>query len=394
MNPATRHIVSDRCAHTPDSATVRIADEVKMLRRQGKTVVDLSAGRAAEDTPSYICEAAVAALRVGDTHQTMAQGKPEFRSAAAAKLARENDIHADPDTEVIATLGCKQGLLLALMAVIDPGDEVIVEDPCFVSYRPEIAFAGGVAVPVSLEADHAFRWTAEALEGAVTDRTRAILFCSPHNPTGVVHTDTDLDVIADVARRHDLVVIADETYERLAWAGRPFISITTRPEMAHSTVNLMGLTKSFSMGGWRVGFARAPQPIIQAMTRVQQHFVTCPGSFAQAGAIAALGAVPPADILDLWQDWEARCRFVARELDGTEGLQAGMCEGGFYTWLNVQDTGLDSMDFARRLLEEKQVAVVPGHAFGPHGDGYVRVTCVKSWDEIREGVARIRELAP
>ena len=208
-----------RVREAPSSATVRMADVAASLRRQGVDVLDFSAGRAAEHTPAYICEAATQAMQQGDTHQTMAQGKPAFREACARKLARENDHVVDPGTEVIATLGCKQGLLLALMVTLDPGDEVLVEDPGFVSYQPTIRFCGGVPVPVALHAEDGFRWRAEDLEAALSPRTRVLLFCSPHNPTGVVHTPDDLARITDLARRYDLTVIADETYERLTWDG-------------------------------------------------------------------------------------------------------------------------------------------------------------------------------
>ncbi len=190
---------AQRVLDTPPSGTIGIADHVARLRHRGVEVLDFSAGRAAEHTPSYICRAASEALLGGDTHQSMAQGKPEFREACSRKLERENGLDADPEKNIIATFGCKHGLNLALMATLNPGDEVIVEDPCFVSYRPAVRLWGGVPVDVPLRPENRFRWTKEDLESAVTDRTRAILFCSPHNPTGTVHDEKDLDVIAELA---------------------------------------------------------------------------------------------------------------------------------------------------------------------------------------------------
>ena len=251
--PATaKRPISHRVVDTAPSATVLIADITSQLRRQGKRVIDFSAGRAVEHTPQYICEVGSRAILEGDTHQTMAQGKPEYREACVRKLARDNGITADPDANIIATMGCKEGLLLALLATVDHGDEVIVEDPCFVSYPPEIRFAGGVPIPVPLRSANRFRWSAADLESAITNRTRAILIWSPQNPTGAVHTPDDLEVVARVAKKHDLYVITDETYERLAWNGHEHTCIATLPDMQERTIGLMGVTKAFSMGGWRI----------------------------------------------------------------------------------------------------------------------------------------------
>ncbi len=383
-------VLAHRVREAPSSATVRIADRAASLRRQGVDVLDFSAGRAAEHTPAYICDVAVQALHQGDTHQTMAQGKPEFREACARKLARENDLSVDPDTGIIATMGCKQGLLLALMATLNPGDEILVEDPGFVSYQPAIRFCGGVPVPVPLRAENDFRWHPENLEAACTDQTRALLFCSPHNPTGVVHTPDDLAVIAGLAQRRDLMVIADETYERLTWGGRRHTALATLPGMAERTIGLMGLTKSFSMGGWRIGFAYAPRPVIDSMVVLQQHLMTCAGSFAQTGGAAALGDALPASVRALWDDWEKRCRYLVTELDQLPGLACAMPEGGFYAWIDCAETGWDSEALAGHLLQNHHVALVPGAAFGPRGEGYLRMTCVKSWDDLRAGLIRLK----
>ncbi len=382
--------LSRRALENPTSATVLLADDAAALRRQGIDVIDFSAGRSAEDTPSAIGQVAARALLDGDTHQTMAQGTPEFRHACARKLARENAITADPDTAIIATLGCKHGLLLALLATVDPGDEVIVEDPCFVSYQPTIRFCGGVPVAVPLRRESGSRWTSADLEAAITPRIRVILFCSPHNPMGTVHREADLDAIADVASRHDLVVVADETYERLTWNGRRHVSIATRPGMRERTVALMGLTKSFSMGGWRIGFLLAPPRFITAMVALQQHLMTCAGSFTQAGAAKALAAPPSAEVVALWQDWEKRCRFVASELDALPRISCAPPEGGFYAWIDVSALGTPSQSLATRLLEDQRVVLVPGAAFGPNGEGHLRMTCVKSWDDLHRGLSRIK----
>ena len=260
-----------RVAQTPASATVRIADMASTMRRRGLRILDFSAGRAAESSPDDINRAAADALLNGDTHQTMTRGKPEYLDRVADKLKRENGLDVDPSKHVMATLGCKNGLTLALMTLLNPGDEVIVEDPCFVSYGATIGFFGGVAAPVVLRAENQFRWSRDDLEAAVTERTRCILICSPQNPSGTVHSEEDLDIVADVAKKHNLWIISDEIYERITWEGRKHICIATRPGMRERSIGLMGFTKTFSMGGWRVGFLYAPESVISAMIPFQQH---------------------------------------------------------------------------------------------------------------------------
>jgi len=359
------------------------------MRREGHKVVDFSAGRAAEHSPDLACEAAIEAMRSGQTHQTEARGRPEYLQACSEKLQRCNGLALDPGSNIIATLGCKQGLVLSLLATIDAGDEVLIEDPCFVSYAPTIRLLGGVPVVVPLSPANGFRWKTEDLDKAITDKTRAILYCSPHNPAGVVHTRDDLDVIANAAVKHDLTVIADEIYEAVTWSGRSHISISGLPGMESRTIGLMGMTKSYSMGGWRIGYAYAAPSYIEAMTKLQQHLMTCAGSFTQLGAARALAEDVTEAMQPLWSDWEARCRYVTEELNGHPLLSVSMPEGGFYAWVDISKSGMLSKDFSARLIKEKQVAVVPGGSFGPDSDSYIRITCVRSWDEVHEGISRV-----
>lgn len=372
------------------SATVAIADTATRLRQRGVEVVDFSAGRADEATPEFVCRLASEALARGDTHQTPAKGTRSFLEACAIKLARDNQLELDPDSEIIATLGCKQGLLLALTAILDPGDEVIVEDPGFVSYEPAIHYCGGVSRPVMLRQSNGYRFAREDLEAAATGRTRALILCSPHNPTGVVHTREELESIASFALDHGLIVIADETYERVTWEGRKHVSIRTLPGMRETSVGLMGMTKSFAMGGWRIGFASAPAELIEAMVRVQQHISTCAGSFTQFAAGEALAKPPPQSVLDLWSDWQERCRHATSFLDALEGIHCAMPEGAFYAWIDARELGVPDVELSQTLLEDQHVAVVPGSAFGPSGAGFLRVTCVRAWDELNEGLDRLK----
>lgn len=389
-----RHVLALRAISLPLSSTVRIADLAAAMRARGEAVIDLSAGRAAEATARPICDAAKAALDDGDTHQTPARGRPNYLRAVAEKLERENGLRYDPGEGVMATLGCKNGLVLALMSILDPGDEVLVEDPCFVSYAPTIRLCGGVAVPVPVRPDNRFRWRAGDLDAAITPRTKAILFCSPHNPLGVVHDRNDLEIIADAARTHNLTVIADEIYEAVTWEGRKHLPIASLEGMAERTIGLMGMTKSYSMGGWRIGYAYAPPEIIAQMTMVQGHFMTCASSINQRAGVTALSAeVTDALRQTTWRDWEARCAYMARALNEIDGLSCETPEGGFYVWLDISDTGFSSETFSKLLLSEFHVATVPGGGFSPLSDDRVRVTCVKSQKDIETAAARIAEMA-
>jgi len=385
--------IAERIHKIKDSATVGIADKVTILRQKGGIrVIDFSAGRSFEATPDYVSQAASAALLSGDTHQTMARGTFEFRKACAKKLLRENHLKANWETEIIATMGVKQALTLACLSILNEGDEVLVEDPCFVSYQPIIQIAGGKPRSVPLKRENKFRWIKEQLQSAISKKTRAILINSPHNPTGTVHIREDLQMVADLAQEHDLFIITDEIYERATWNERQHICIATLPGMRERTITCMGLTKTFSMGGWRIGFVFASEMIIMAMEKLQQHLLTCVNSFTQAGAAVAFRETPKNEVIELWREWEERCEIMTTGLNEIRGLKCDKPEGGFYAWVDVTATGYTSQEFTDKLLKEAQVAVVPGSAFGPSGEGYIRINCVRNRDEIAEGLRRIRKI--
>ena len=382
--------ISTRVQNSEPSSTVMIADKAKSLREEGKKVFDFSAGRAFEPTPGYVVEAAIEAMRSGDTHQTMARGTTAYRKACAVKLQRENNITADPEKEIVATMGAKQGLTISLLALINPGDEVIVEDPCFVSYKQIIHYLGGKAIPVPLRAENNFRWDKEELESCISPKTKAIILCTPHNPTGVVHTLEDLQEMAELAIKYNLYVITDEVYERMTWGGREHINLATLPDMKSRTITLMSLTKSFSMGGWRIGFVYADHTIIKELEKLQQHLITSVNSFVQAGGAVAFGREPLAEVRGYWMEWEKKVKFFTEALDNIEGFKCKMPEGSFYAWTDISELDISSETFATQLLIEKNVAVIHGSSFGKTGEDYIRITCVKSWDEINEGLNRIR----
>ncbi len=383
-------ILSDRVKNSLSSSTVLIADKAQRLREEGENIYDFSAGRAFEPTPEYISEATIEAIRSGDTHQTMARGKTAYREAIAKKLERENGIIADPAREIIATMGCKQGLTISLLATINPGDEVIVEDPCFVSYRQIIQYLGGKVVEVPLKEENRFRWTKTDLEEKIGPATKVIIMCSPHNPTGTVHTREDLQLVADIAIRHNLIVIIDAVYERVVWGNHTYSSLAALPGMKERTITLMSFTKSFSMGGWRIGFIYSSAEIIFQLEKLQQHLITSVNSFVQAGAAIACQESPRQEVLNYWKEWEKKIRYVTEEVNRIPGLSCTMPEGGFYAWIKIDIPGISSPEFTERLLTTEKVAVVDGASFGKMGDQYFRFTCVKSWEELEEGLKRLK----
>tara|TARA_R110002049_G_scaffold245393_1_gene419510 strand:+ start:220999 stop:222174 length:1176 start_codon:yes stop_codon:yes gene_type:complete len=379
-------MLSKRVVESVSSATVKIADKAQKMRESGEIVYDFSAGRAFEHTPQYVVDGAITAMKSGDTHQTMAKGTTAYRSACAIKLKRENNINANPEKEIVATMGCKQGLTISLLTLLNNGDEVIVEDPCFVSYQQTINYLGGVSVPVPLLKENNFKWKREQLEAAITEKTKAIIFCSPHNPTGVVHRLEDLEEIAFVAKKYNLTVITDEPYERTVWGSNKHLNLATLPGMAAHTITLMSLTKSFSMGGWRLGFAYASEEKIEQMSKLQQHLITCVNSFAQAGGVVAFANPPRDEVLRYWDEWEKKVNYFTRKIDEIDGLNCYTPEGGFYAWVDISELKITSEIFCNNLLEEQKVAIIPGSSFGKMGEYYVRINCVKSWEEIEAGL--------
>jgi len=382
--------ISDRVVNSEHSSTVGIADTATRIRAEGKTIYDFSAARAFEPTPDYIIEEAIRSMKAGETHQTMAVGTMAYRRAVSIKLKRENNIIADPDKEIIATMGVKQGLTIGFLALINPGDDVIIEDPCFPSYRQLIHYLGGNAISVPLRAKNNFRWDKDELEKAITPRTKAILFNSPQNPTGVVHTLQELELIAYIAKKYNLFVLSDEVYERLTWGGRKHLNICSLDGMKERTITLNSLTKSFSMGGWRIGYVNGPEEIITSLNKLQQHLITSCNSFVQAAAALAFKEAPRPEVLEYWKEWEKKTIYVAKELDSIPGISCPVPDGAFFVWANISQLGMPSKVFVERLLKEEKVALVHGSSFGKNGEGYFRMTCSKTWDENKEGLRRIR----
>ncbi len=377
--------ISSRVASLPPSGIRRFFDLVASM----DDVISLGVGEPDFPTPWRIRDAAIDGLRRNQTSYTSNRGLPALRELIAEYMANEFGVPYEPETEILVTVGVSEGLDLAMRALLEPGDEVLVPEPCYVSYKPCVALAGGVPVVVPTTADDEFKLMPDAVEAAITPRTRALLFGYPNNPTGAVMSRDELLPIAELAERHDLIVVSDEIYAHLTYDGHIHTCFAALPGMRERTIVLNGFSKAYAMTGWRIGFACGPAEMIEAMNRIHSYTALCAPIMAQIGAIEALRNChrERATMIDAY---DQRRRFLVSSLREL-GLECFEPLGAFYAFPSVESTGLDCETFAERLLMEKKVAVVPGVAFGESGRGHVRCCYAASMEQLREAVARIAE---
>ena len=351
-------------------------------------VVFFSLGEPDFDTPPQVIEAAVASLRRGETHYTPNAGLPALRRAIAEDLRDYDGVSYDPDGEIAVTSGGMEALLLALLTVIEPGDEVILPDPSYTNYRDQILIAKGVPVYVPVREESGFQFDPADLERAVTPRTRAIMLNTPANPTGGVASRALLQEIAALAVRRDLYVLFDEVYKSLFYGEEPFFNIAAAPGMRERTLVIDSCSKTYAMTGWRVGWIAGPARVVGCIPKLQENVCSCVPAFVQHAAACALRTAG-ADAARMRDAYRRRRDVIVRGINAIPGLSARTPEGAFYLFVNIQETGLTSEAFAMRLLEEGRVALSPGSAFGPSGEGFVRISYASDEAVLREGVARI-----
>jgi len=350
-------------------------------------VISLGVGEPDFATPWHISEAAISGIEKGYTMYTSNRGMPELRHELARNLSERYGLEYDTDSELLITVGVSEGLDLAMRAILNPRDEIISPEPTYVSYNSCAVLAGGVFVPVPTTAENEFRVKAADIEERITKRTKAILLGYPNNPTGAVMDRADLEEIAEVAQRRDLIVISDEIYDQLVY-GVKHTCFASLPDMRERTILLGGFSKSYAMTGWRVGYAAAPAEIIEAMTKIHQYTMLCAPITGQMAAIEALKS-GESSVREMVADYDRRRRVMVKGLNAI-GLSCFEPKGAFYTFPSVKVTGLSSQEFAEKLLIEERVAVVPGSAFGESGEGYVRCCYATALDDIREALRRMR----
>lgn len=349
-------------------------------------VISLGIGEPDFTTPRPILEAGIHSLQQGETHYTSNAGRFELRQALVDGLAQAYGIAYDPASEIVVTVGVSEALYLAMNAVLNPGDEVIIPTPCFVSYQAEVILAGGKPVEVPTFVEDGFQLRPADLEAAITSRTKAILLSSPNNPTGGVATRATLREIARIADHHDLVVISDELYDQLVY-GVEHVCFPALPGMRERTILLGGFSKNYAMTGWRVGFAAAPAPLLQGLLRVHQYTIMSAPTTAQDAALIALREGSPY-VAEMRAEYNRRRELIVNGLNQL-GLATFEPHGAFYAFPSIRASGMDEETFAQKLLAEERVAVVPGSAFGPGGEGYVRCSYATAYEKIEEALARL-----
>jgi len=350
-------------------------------------VISLGVGEPDFATPWHICEVAIESLGKGYTMYTSNLGMPELRQELSRYLKANYNLEYDADSELLITVGVSEALDLAMRAILDPGDEIIMPDPCYVSYDPCVVLAGGIPIMVPTNEENSFEIGAADIEARITSRTKAILIGYPANPTGAVMSRDKLAEIAKVAQRHRLLVISDEIYAKLVY-GVEHTCFATLPRMKEKTVLLGGFSKAYAMTGWRIGYAAAPREIIAAMTKIHQYTMMCAPTMGQVAAIEALRAGEES-AAEMVKDYNRRRLIMVKGLCDI-GLSCFEPKGAFYAFPSIKCTGMTSEEFAERLLTEEKVAVVPGSAFGEYGEGYVRCCYATSLAEIEEALARMK----
>ena len=382
------------------SSTKRIADHIRDIPKSGireffdivaqqKEVISLGVGEPDFDTPWHIREAAIYSLEKGRTHYTSNLGLPELRSAIARYVHKHFSIAYDPRTEIIITVGVSEAIDLALRVLLNPGDEVLYHEPCYVSYSPSVVMAYGKPVCIPTGAENNFRLTAAELEKHITPRSRVLMLNFPCNPTGATQSRAELEKIARLCIDHDLIVLTDEIYSELTYENAEHVSIASLPGMRDRCVFLHGFSKAFAMTGFRIGYACAPGWLTDAMMKVHQYAILCANTMAQDAAIEALEH-GDRDVEAMRREYEHRRNYIVRSFNEL-GLKCFTPLGAFYCFPDISSTGLTSREFSLGLLQKKQVACVPGPAFGASGEGFVRCCYATSLDQIKEAMSRVAD---
>src|SRR6266571_960416 len=380
---------AERMNHIGQETAFEVLVRARALEATGRSVVHLEIGEPDFDTPGHIVAAAQQALEEGFTHYGPGAGLPELRQAVALYLKRWRGLEIEP-ARVIITPGGKPIMFFAILALINPGDEVIYPDPGFPIYESMARFVGGKPVPMPLREERRFRFDPDEFRSLVTDRTRLIIINSPHNPTGSVLTRQDLEVVADVARERNIAVLSDEIYARILYTGH-HESIATLDGMLDRTIILDGWSKTWAMTGWRLGFGVFPAELVPHVERLVSNSVSCTASFSQQAAIAALDG-PQGPVDDMLAEFRRRRAVIVNGLNELPGVRCLEPDGAFYAFPNITETGYASRDLADRLLQEAGVACLSGTAFGDYGEGFIRFSYANSLDNIHEALGRMSRL--
>ena len=366
----------------------KMLESVNQLEQEGKDIIRLEIGRPDFDTPENIKAAASRALTEGKVHYSSNYGIPELRNAISQKLEAENGLVYDANKEIIVTAGANEAVFIVMMGLLNPGDEVLIFDPCWPAYYPCARMSGAVPVSVPLYFDNRFVPRIEDITKRITPKTRMLVVNSPHNPTGTVYSSDTLEVLAKIAFDHDLYVLSDEIYERIIYDEVGHVSIGTFAGMRERTVIVNGMSKVFSMTGWRLGYTAANRRISDALIRIHQNTAVCATTFAQWGGVEALtgSQVEPEKMV---AEFKRRRDFMLSAIEKMAGVRTVRPDGSFYLFVNIENLGRSAEETAMYLLKEAGVAVVPGSSFGVYGEGCIRISYANSYENLERAVKRI-----
>lgn len=378
--------LAERLKKVNPSSTLAITSKAKKLKSEGRDIVNLAAGEPDFDTPDFIKEAAIEAIKSGFTKYTPSTGFLELKQAICEKFKKDNSLIYDPD-QVVVSCGAKHSIFNSVFVLVDPEDEILIPSPYWVSYPEMVTLAGGTPRFIKTLPENGFKLTVEELEKHISSKTKALILNSPANPTGCLYTRQELEEIARACVRAKIFVISDEIYEKLVYDNAEFVSIAGLNDDIHSlTVTVNGVSKSFSMTGWRIGYLAGPSDIVGAIRKLQDHSTSNPCSISQKAALAALKA-PDSFFKGIVEQFQQRRDFVVSRIRSMPKLNCVVPEGTFYVFCGVSKTGLDSLVFAERLLNETGVSLIPGRGFGE--DGYIRISFATSMQQLQKGMDKL-----
>lgn len=360
------------------------------LSAKAQNVIHMEQGEPDFITPDFIAEAAVEAVKRGFTHYTEIDGTIELRQAISDKLRAENGIDADPGTEITVTSGSQEAMMIAALGFLNPGDEALILDPYYPAYYEDTLLAEAVPVPVPLNEKKDYGIDIEALESRLTEKTRMIWMCNPSNPTGHLFSKQDLEIVADIAKRHDLIVFSDEIYEKIVYDGAQHQSIGSLPGMDDRTITVNGFSKAYAMTGWRIGYVAAEKKISATLRKLHYYAALCPNAISQKAAFAALKG-PQGCVREMVSEYDRRRRLVLNELGKIKCLSHTVPKGAFYVFPDFSNFDISDETFAVYLLKNAGVATAPGSGFGNAGKGHLRISYSVSYDHVKEGLRRIVE---
>ena len=383
------YAAAERMNSLPFSGIRKMMEKATKMQQAGERVIHLEIGRPDFDTPERIKRAADESLAQGHVFYTSNYGTPELRTAIADKMREKNHVRYDP-SEVLVTVGVGEGTFAGMAAFLNPGDEVLVPNPVWLNYIHVPESLGAVPSTYSLKEENDYQVDFAELESKITSRTKMLVLVDPSNPTGGVFSRETLDRLADTARKHDLLVLSDEIYERLVYDGVEHVSIASLPGMKERTITLGGMSKAYSMTGWRLGYLCAPCEIVQACVRIHQYTVTCAPSFVQDASVVALRECDE-DVEAMRREYQRRKDYVVKAINAIDGLSCNNPKGAFYVFVNVKSLGRSSAEVAEYMLDHAKVALVPGSAFGSEGEGYLRLSYAAAYEELVEACERIEK---